>query len=196
MADINRPPTKDEIQYAKDLIHGRHKIDVILIIGSAIFGGVLGIAIATANALSDHKPFDPIFCLICIVACGACLAVVTGLVVASLRAIVNLCRTWKPALILTLVAAAIAALQLLQALAFSALFPSYNSVPHFAMLIMACVFALLILNPILRLIFLVYCTITGKDDEEILARNIAAQAHRQAGKPGAELPDRTEQPKK
>ena len=38
--DIQRPPYKDEVQYADDLLHGRRKSDVVIIVGSAIVGGV------------------------------------------------------------------------------------------------------------------------------------------------------------
>lgn len=42
MTDFNTPPTKDEIQYARDVIQGKRKWDARIIIGFAIFGAFLG----------------------------------------------------------------------------------------------------------------------------------------------------------
>lgn len=45
MTDFNTPPTKDEIQYARDVIQGKRKWDARIIIGFAIFGALFGILV-------------------------------------------------------------------------------------------------------------------------------------------------------
>ena len=50
MTDFNTPPTKDEIQYARDVIQGKRKWDARIIIGFAIFGALFGILVGFSSA--------------------------------------------------------------------------------------------------------------------------------------------------
>ena len=58
MTDFNTPPTKDEIQYARDVIQGKRKWDARIIIGFAIFGALFGILVGFSSAQANNESLD------------------------------------------------------------------------------------------------------------------------------------------
>lgn len=176
-----RPPTRDEKQYASDVMHGKRKIDSRIIIGSAIAGALLGIAVGFANAAQNDGAFDIGFTLICILACAFCLGIIAALILAAVRSIMALCSAWLPARIITIVVGALVALDFVKKAVFLILVPS-SLLTDLAMSLLFLVFAVLIFSLILRAIFVFYCMVVGKDDEAIMTKSIAAKPLIQSNK--------------
>lgn len=172
--DFQRAPYKDEMQYASDMMHGRRKVDVLIIVAATLVGAGLGVAIGFAgNAANDEAP-DAGFILGCVAIVAFAFAVITGLMLASLRTIVAICRAWLPARIIAIAVCALILFRLGRKIMFWMITPS-NILADLAMGLMLLAFGILFLTLGLRLLFWIYCTATGKDDEEITARNIAAR---------------------
>lgn len=171
--DIQRPPYKDEVQYADDLLHGRRKSDVVIIVGSAIVGGVLGVAIALAGSSASDEAPDPMFILSCIGIVAFAFAVITGLMLASLRTIAAICRAWIPARIIVGIVCVLELLNILQSVTIWLWDPS-RILMDVTLDLLGLAFGILFLLLGLRVLFWIYRMITGKDDEAITAREIAA----------------------
>ena len=92
-----RPPRKEEIQYVSDLVHGRHRKDAVAIVAAVVVGSLFGLAIVASSIASGNENVDLVFIVACVVVCAAAVAVIVGLIMASVRTIVAVCRVWKPA---------------------------------------------------------------------------------------------------
>ncbi len=106
-----RPPRKEEIQYVSDLVHGRHRKDAVAIVAAVVVGSLFGLAIVASSIASGNENVDLVFIVACVVVCAAAVAVIVGLIMASVRTIVAVCRVWKPARAITGVAHVMAALR-------------------------------------------------------------------------------------
>lgn len=172
--DFQRPPYKDEVQYMGDMLHGRRKVDALIIVAATFVGAVLGVVIGFAgNAANDEAP-DAGFILGCAAMVAVAFAVITGLMLASLRTIVAICKAWLPARIITGVVCVLELFNIAKRTIVWMIDPS-RILMDVAMGLMLLAFGILFLLLGLRLLFGIYCMATGKDDEEITARNIAAQ---------------------
>ena len=87
-----RPPTRDEMQYASDLMRGKRKLDSQIILGTAIAGAIIGIAIGFANTEQNNGTIDLGFTLICMVVCTFSLGIIAALIIAALRSILAMRR--------------------------------------------------------------------------------------------------------
>lgn len=169
-----RPPTRDEMQYASDVVHGKRKLDSRIILGTAIAGAILGIAIGFANAEQNDGAIDLSFTLICMAVCAFSLGIIAALILAALRSIMAMCRAWMPARVLTIIACCAVGLDIIRKIVFWFFFPS-AIISGIVMGTLALIFEILLFSIGLRIIFIVYCMFTKKDDEEILAKSIAAK---------------------
>ena len=174
MVDFYRPPTKDEMQYASDVIHGKRKVDILVIAIAAITGALFGVIIGFSGAEANNEAPDPGFILLCAGICAFALGIIAMLIMAALRSILAVCKAWLPARIITIVACVVLVIQILRKLQFWFIFPS-QVIMDIALGSLLLVFALLFFNLGLRLIFIIYCMITGKDEDEIMVRNISAK---------------------
>ncbi|HJF65536.1 MAG TPA: hypothetical protein K8U77_05410 [Slackia equolifaciens] len=174
MADFNRPPTKDEIQYMGDLIHGKRHLDLIVMAVLTVLGALFGVAIGFSNAAMENKPVDVGFTLMCAGVVALAFLVVTWLMFSAIRTIIAICKSWVPARVIVGVVCVLLLARLSQSVMFWMLDPS-SIVMNLVTGCMGLIFVILFLMLGLRLLFLVYCMITGKDDEETTARAIAAQ---------------------
>lgn len=176
MTDFIRPPNKEEVQYARDILQGKHRMDMSIMIGAAIVGAAFGIAVGLSANASDEGPFDfPLF-LICIAACALCFFVITMLALASMRTIKAVCNAWLSGRVIVGVACALLLMQIAQKVWFWTLFPS-SIVGDVVMGAIGLVFFLLLLTIGLRFVYFIYCAVTKKDDEDIVAAHIAAKEH-------------------
>lgn len=172
--DFQRLPYKDETQYASDMLHGRRKVDVIIIVAATLVGAGLGVAIGFAgNAANDEAP-DAGFILGCAAIVAFAFAVITGLMLASLHTIVAICKAWLPARIITGVVCVLELLNLGETVLIWTIDPS-RILMDSAKGLLLLAFGILFLTLGLRLVFWIYCTATGKDDEEITVREITAK---------------------
>lgn len=172
--DIQRPPYKDEVQYMGDMLHGRRKVDAIIIVAATLVGAGLGVAIGFAgNAANDEAP-DAGFILGCAAIVAFAFAVITGLMLASLRTIVAICKAWVPARFIVGAVCVLEILNLGETVLIWTINPS-RILMDSAKGLLLLAFGILFLTLGLRLVFWIYCAATGKDDEKITAREIAAQ---------------------
>ena len=174
--DFPQVPREEEMQYTRDVLHGKRKKDLIAIAVFAVVGFILGIAIGYAGTVGMGKPFDIGTLLLSAVFVAACLAVVAGLMIVSVRSIIAMCRAWTGARVLTALACLYILWRVFGYVQFAVLAPSL-ALSHGVMGAMGLVFFVLIFNPVLRLVFFVYCKVTGKDDDHLISRNIAADSH-------------------
>lgn len=174
---MSSPPTKEELQYASDVIRGKRKLDRRIIVGTAIAGGILGVAIGFASAQANNKPLDIGFTLLCAAICAFTLGVIAALVMNALQTIIALCKAWMPARIIAIAACAVLVIRIFQKISFWVVFPS-RAITDIALGCLFLILAILFLNLGLRLIFIVYCMITGKDEEEIMLRTITAKTNK------------------
>lgn len=173
MVDFIRPPRKDEVQYAGDVIRGKRPVDVGIIVSAAIAGAILGIVIGCAGGATSDEPLDPAFLAMCMGLCAVTLAVVAGLVLANVRSIKAICDMWTPARFIAVIACVLLVVFAGKRMLFTITFASRSLIADVALTIGGVVFALLFFNLGLRLVYLVYCSITGRDDEEEIARAIS-----------------------
>ena len=174
MVDFMRPPTRDEMQYADDIIRGKRPVDVWIIVAAAILGAILGIAVGVAGTMANDKPIDPGFVAMCAAFIAVAFAVIAGLILASVRSMKAVCEAWLPARVIVAVAGVLILLWIAQNVSFALMMDRSSLVSRLAMDVLALVFAVLFLNLGIRLIFIVYCMITGRDEDEIVTRNISA----------------------
>ena len=172
MADFITPPTAEEMQYASDAIHGKRKRDLLIVLISAVIGAFFGLLIGFAGNEANDEPIDPIFILGCIGVVAFCFAVITLMILFALRSIVAVCRAWVPARILAIVAVVYLVVNFLGKVRFWFIFPS-QIVMDVVMEALLLIFAILLLNYGLRLLFLLYCMVTGKDEERIMVEQIS-----------------------
>ena len=183
MADFMRPPTRDEMQYAGDVIRGKRPVDVRIIIAAAILGAILGVAVGVAGNTANDEPLDPGFIAMCAVVFAAAFAVIAGLVLSSVRSMKAVCEAWLPARVIVAVAGVLLFLRIAQNVSFAFLMDRSSLGSQLAMDALLLVFAVLFLNLGVRLIFIVYCMITGRDEDEIVTRNISADHEAQEKEP-------------
>ena len=167
-----RPPRQEEMQYAADVIHGKRSLDTKVMLGVTIFGAIFGLAVGIAGNISENRGFDLVFILICIGACAFCLFIISALVMASIRTIQAICRSWKPARVLVIIACALFATRWLGNIALWILVPS-RIMADLVLGLMSAVFVLLLGTIVLRFIYFIRCLIAGEDDEETLSKSIA-----------------------
>ena len=174
MIVLNRPPTQDEMQYASDILHGRRKWDVRIIVGFALLGAILGILVGFSSAQANNKPIDIGFTLICKGILAAALGMDADLILNANRNIGAKCKDWLPTSILTIAAGILVLVQIAKKTTYWMIFPS-QFVTDAVMGGLFLIFAVLFFMLGLRLLFILYCMITGKDEDEIMVRNIAAK---------------------
>lgn len=174
---MSSPPTKEEMQYASDVIHGKRKLDRYIILGSTIAGGIFGIAVGFSSAQANSEPLDIGFTFLCAVICAFTLGIVAALVMSALQTIIAICRAWLPARIIAIAACAVLAVKIVQKITFWIVLPS-QAITDIVLGSLFLILAILIFNLGLRLIFIVYCMITGKDEEEIMIRSITAKTNK------------------
>lgn len=179
MGDFASPPRKDEVQYIRDLARGRRKIDASVIVAFGVAGALIGIPVGIAGSSADGGSVDPAFIVVSAAVCGLTLAVIAGVVLASVRSIAALCRAWLPARAIVGIACAFLLLRVVQRVQLIAIAGIGNAVPSLVLNLLWLVFGVLLLNLGMRLVFSVYCMVRGRDDEEIVARGIAADDDRE-----------------
>ncbi len=172
--DFQRLPYKDETQYASDMLSGKRKIDVIIIVVATLVGAALGVAIGFAGADANNEAPKAEFILGCAAIIAFAFAVITGLMLASLRTIIAICKAWVPARFIVGAVCVLEVLNIGEKAMIWMLDPS-RILMDSAMGLMLLAFGILFLTLGLRLVFWIYCAATGKDDEEITAREIAAK---------------------
>ena len=130
-------------------------------------------AIALAGSSASDEAPDPMFILSCIGIVAFAFAVITGLMLASLRTIAAICRAWIPARIIVGIVCVLELLNILQSVTIWLWDPS-RILMDVTLDLLGLAFGILFLLLGLRVLFWIYCMITGKDDEAITAREIAA----------------------
>lgn len=168
-----RPPRKEEIQYVSDLVHGRHHKDAVALVAAVVVGSLFGLAIVASSIASGNEDVDLVFIVACVAVCAATVAVIVGLIMASVRTIVAVCRVWKPARVITGVAVVYAVLRLARRIPIWLIIPSQIIMDVVLGFVMGTLI-LLLFTILLRFIFFIRCNIKGVDDEEIVAANISA----------------------
>ena len=183
MVAYMRPPTSDEMQYAGDVIRGRRPLDVVVYAVFALLGTAFGAAIGAASAQANDQPVDLGFTLGCAAGIGVAFIVFAILIMSSIRSLQAVCRVWLPARVIVAVAAAAFALRVLDTVRFVLIVGTTSIIQQVVMGGLGFIFALLFLNLGVRLVFLIYCMATGRDEDEIVTRSISADA-RQSDKDG------------
>ena len=188
MVPFNRPPTSDEMQYAGDIIRGKLPFDVKVIIASTIAGAVFGIAVGISSASSQEAPLDLGFTAMTAVVCALTFAVIAILIMNSIRSIQAVYRIWLPARIIFWAAIAWLVLRWVKRLQFIFIVGPANAVSQIVLGTLGLIFFVLFLNIGIRLVFIVYCMVTGKDEDEIVTRSIAAQDRASQDLPSRDQP--------
>ena len=183
MVAYMRPPTSDEMQYAGDVIRGRRPLDVVVYAVFALLGAAFGAAIGAASAQANDQPVDLGFTLGCAAGIGVAFIVFAILIMSSIRSLQAVCRVWLPARVIVAVAAAAFALRVLDTVRFVLIVGTTSIIQQVVMGGLGFIFALLFLNLGVRLVFLIYCMATGRDEDEIVTRSFSADA-RQSVKDG------------
>lgn len=183
MVAYMRPPTSDEMQYAGDVIRGRRPLDVVVYAVFALLGAAFGAAIGAASAQANDQPVDLGFTLGCAAGISVAFIVFAILIMSSIRSLQAVCRVWLPARVIVAVAAAAFALRVLDTVRFVLIVGTTSIIQQVVMGGLGFIFALLFLNLGVRLVFLIYCMATGRDEDEIVTRSISADA-RQSDKDG------------
>lgn len=180
---MNSPhyPTKDEMQYMGDLMRGKRKRDLLVILAFTVAGAIFGAVIGFAGHAGESEPLDVGFILSCVGVVALTFAVITGMLLASLRSIVAICKAWIPARVIVGIVCAVVVFRFARSVLFWMLDPS-TILMHLVSGAMGLIFCILFLLLGLRLLFSLYCMITGKDDEELTARAIAADDAKKTAK--------------
>lgn len=178
MADFARPPTQDEMQYAGDAIRGKRKLDALIMAGAALVGAILGVAIGFAGSAAESKPVDVGFIALCAGICAAMLLVVAILVLFALRSLKAVCKVWVPARVVVAVAAVLIAHHVYGDIRFALIMQAGSLAAQLAKTAMMLIFAVLFLYLGVCLLFILYCMVTGKDEDEIMTRAISADQQR------------------
>ena len=174
MAVFVRLPTSDEMQYAGDVIHGKRRLDVVVYVIFALLGAAFGAAVGFAGTRVNDQPFDLGFTLGCAAGFGVAFFVFAILIMSSIRSLQAVCRVWLPARVIVAIAAAAFALRVLDTVKFVLIVGPTSIIQQVVMGGLGFIFALLFLNLGARLVFLVYCMATGRDEDEIVTRSISA----------------------
>ncbi len=96
------------------------------------------------------------------------------LIMSSIRSLQAICRVWLPSRIIVAIAAVAFALRVLDTVQFALIVGPSVIASKLALGGMGFMFALLFLTLGLRLIFGIYCAVTGRDEDEIATRSISA----------------------
>lgn len=176
MAVFVRLPTSDEMQYAGDVIHGKRRLDVVVYVIFALLGAAFGAAVGFAGTRANDQPVDLGFTLGCAAGFGVAFFVFAILIMSSIRSLQTVCRVWLPARVIVAVAVAAFALRVLDTVKFVLIVGPTSIIQQVVMGGLGFIFALLFLNLGVRLIFLVYCMATGRDEDEIVTRSISAES--------------------
>ena len=176
MVAFMRPPTSDEMQYASDVIHGKRRLDVAVCIVFALVGALFGAAVGVAGTQANEQPIDLGFALGCAVGFGVAFIIFATLIMSSIRSLQAVCRVWTPARIIVAIAAAAFVLRVLDTVRFVLIVGPTSIIQQVVLGGLGFMFALLFLNLGVRLVFIVYCMATGRDEDEIVTRSISADA--------------------
>ncbi len=176
MAVFVRLPTSDEMQYAGDVIHGKRRLDVVVYVIFALLGAAFGAAVGFAGTRVNDQPVDLGFTLGCAAGFGVAFFVFAILIMCSIRSLQAVCRVWLPARVIVAVAVAAFALRVLDTVKFVLIVGPTSIIQKVVMGGLGFIFALLFLNLGVRLVFLVYCMATGRDEDEIVTRSISAES--------------------
>lgn len=176
MAVFARLPTSDEMQYAGDVIRGKRRLDVVVYVIFALLGAAFGAAVGFAGTRANDQPFDLGFTLGCAAGFGVAFFVFAILIMSSIRSLQAVCRVWLPARVIVAVAAAAFALRVLDTVKFVLIVGPTSIIQQVVLGGLGFIFALLFLNLGVRLVFLVYCMATGRDEDEIVTRSISAES--------------------
>ena len=176
MAVFVRLPTSDEMQYAGDVIHGKRRLDVVVYVIFALLGAAFGAAVGFAGTRANDQPVDLGFTLGCAAGFGVAFFVFAILIMSSIRSLQAVCRVWLPARVIVAVAAAAFALRVLDTVKFVLIVGPASIIQQVVLGGLGFIFALLFLNLGVRLVFLVYCMATGRDEDEIVTRSISAES--------------------
>ena len=176
MAVFVRLPTSDEMQYAGDVIHGKRRLDVVVYVIFALLGAAFGAAVGFAGTRANDQPVDLGFTLGCAAGFGVAFFVFAILIMSSIRSLQAVCRVWLPARVIVAVAVAAFALRVLDTVKFVLIVGPTSIIQQVVMGVLGFIFALLFLNLGVRLVFLVYCMATGRDEDEIVTRSISAES--------------------
>lgn len=103
-------PTKDEMQYMGDLMRGKRKRDLLVILAFTVAGAIFGAVIGFAGHAGESEPLDVGFILSCVGVVALTFAVITGMLLASLRSIVAICKAWIPARVIVGIVCAVVGL--------------------------------------------------------------------------------------
>ena len=175
MVAFVRPPTSDEMQYAGDVIRGKRPVDVVVYVIFALLGAAFGAAVGVAGTQANDQPADLGFTLGCAAGFGVAFFVFAILIMSSIRSLQAVCRVWLPARVIVAVAAAAFALRVLDTVKFVLIVGPASIIQQVVLGGLGFIFALLFLNLGVRLVFLVYCMVTGRDEDEIVTRSISAE---------------------
>ncbi len=176
MAVFVRLPTSDEMQYAGDVIHGKRRLDVVVYVIFALLGAAFGAAVGFAGTRANDQPVDLGFTLGCAAGFSVAFFVFAILIMCSIRSLQAVCRVWLPARAIVAVAVAAFALRVLDTVKFVLIVGPTSIIQQVVMGGLGFIFALLFLNLGVRLVFLVYCMATGRDEDEIVTRSISAES--------------------
>ena len=176
MAVFVRLPTSDEMQYAGDVIRGKRRLDVVVYVIFALLGAAFGAAVGFAGTRANDQPVDLGFTLGCAAGFGVAFFVFAILIMCSIRSLQAVCRVWLPARVIVAVAVAAFALRVLDTVKFVLIVGPTSIIQQVVMGGLGFIFALLFLNLGVRLVFLVYCMATGRDEDEIVTRSISAES--------------------
>ena len=176
MVVFMRPPTSDEMQYAGDIIHGKRRLDVVVYVIFALLGAAFGAAVGVASAQANDQPIDLGFTLGCAAGFGVAFFVFAILIMSSIRSLQAVCRVWLPARVIVAIAAAAFALRMLDTVKFVLIVGPTSIIQQVVLGGLGFIFALLFLNLGVRLVFIICCMVTGRDEDEIVTRSISADA--------------------
>lgn len=176
MAVFVRLPTSDEMQYAGDVIHGKRRLDVVVYVIFALLGAAFGAAVGFAGTRANDQPVDLGFTLGCAAGFGVAFFVFAILIMSSIRSLQAVCRVWLPARVIVAVAVAAFVLRVLDTVKFVLIVGPTSIIRQVVLGGLGFIFALLFLNLGVRLVFLVYCMATGRDEDEIVTRSISAES--------------------
>lgn len=180
MVTFVRPATSDEKQYAHDIISGKRPLDVAVCAVFAVIGALIGLAVGISSAQASEQPVDIGFTLTCVAIIAVAFLVFALLIMGSIRSLQAVCRVWVPARVIVALAAVALALRALDTVQFVLIVGPSAIASQLALDGLGLIFALLFLNLGVRLVFIIYCMATGRDEDEIITRSISADGETDA----------------